>query len=294
MGSSLRSLASVMSLVLLSGCLVPKKKYDALDATLQEARATHAQVLQEQRSSLEQSEATIVELRGEVESTKDAIAAKQAELDETHVQMAGLDAELARAREKTSKILKDRGALRGEVTAMKQALAELEKRQQKAEARVHAYQDLVKRFSSLIEAGALEVKMIEGRMVVVLATDVLFASGSADLSKDGKGAIAEVATILATIDERHFQVEGHTDADPINNQRFPNNWYLAAARAIGVVEHMIASGMPTERISAGSYGAFHPVDSNRTKEGKAHNRRIEIVVVPDLSDLPGYEELGGL
>jgi chemotaxis protein MotB len=69
---------------------------------------------------------------------------------------------------------------------------------------------LLGKFKKLIDAGKLKVKIVDGRMVVELATDVLFDSGSAKLSDAGKAAIVEVSQVLATIGERSFQVEGHT------------------------------------------------------------------------------------
>ena len=72
---------------------------------------------------------------------------------------------------------------------------------------------------------------------------------------------------------------------------FPSNWELASARAVNVVKTMIENGMPAERVSAASFAETSPARPNTTAEGKAANRRIAIVVVPDLSSLPGYEEL---
>ncbi|PZR12076.1 MAG: endoflagellar motor protein [Archangium gephyra] len=177
---------------------------------------------------------------------------------------------------------------------MTRALAELERRRAEAESRVAEFKNLLSRFRSLIDAGKLKVKIVDGRMVVVLATDILFGSGSASLSKDGKAAIAEVGQVLASIPKRTFQVEGHTDNVPINSAQYPSNWELAAGRAITVLKTMVESGLPAERISAASFGETHPVASNDSKESKAQNRRIEIIIVPDLSQLPGFEELKAL
>ncbi len=237
-------------------------------------------------STLQDRDATIAEL------TRDA-AALQTELDQRIADLAAMESELDAEREKSARILADRGALRGEVEAMKDALADLAERKRLADARVQAYRDLVQRFQSLIDAGTLDVKIIDGRMVVVLKTDILFGSGSAELSTGGEEALAQVAEVLASLDRR-YQVEGHTDNVPIATSRYPSNWFLAAARAIGVVDHLVASGLPAENVSAAAFGDTHPVAANDTPEGKAQNRRIEIVVVPDLSELPGYRELSDL
>ena len=119
----------------------------------------------------------------------------------------------------------------------------------------------------------------------------LFGSGSANLSKDGKVALAEVAQVLASIEKRSFQVEGHTDNVPIATAQYPSNWELASARAINVLKAMIESGLPSGRVSAASFGDSRPSVANDSAEGKAQNRRIEIIIVPDLSGLPGFDEL---
>lgn len=171
------------------------------------------------------------------------------------------------------------------------ALRELQERKVAAEKRVSEYRDLISRFKALIDSGKLRVRIIDGQMVVELATDVLFPSGSAVLSAEGKAAVVEVATVLASIPDRRFQIAGHTDNVPIRTARYRSNWDLAFDRAHSVLEAMTTAGMPTTRISASSYGEFRPTATNDSDEGKAKNRRIEIIVVPDLSQLPGAEEL---
>ncbi|AKU89711.1 OmpA family protein [Vulgatibacter incomptus] len=204
---------------------------------------------------------------------------------------ASLEKRLAAEGLEKAQLLKDQTALRASVEEMESALRELNRRKMETDARIAEYKNLLARFQSLIDAGKLRVKIVEGRMVVELPTDVLFRSGQATLSKEGQDAIAEVAQLLAEIPDRRFQVEGHTDNVPIATAQYPSNWDLAAARALRVVRTMVDSGMPPERISAASFGQYAPVTSNDAKEGRDSNRRIEIVVVPDLSSLPGFDEL---
>ncbi|MFM2160904.1 MAG: hypothetical protein RLZZ383_416 [Pseudomonadota bacterium] len=233
-------------------------------------------------------------LDAQVKDLEAALASKEAE-------RAGLAASLAKvaagvsAEKDKLRAAEEATALKdAELAQMRKALEDLLLRKRQAEARVQQFRDLVERFRSLIDAGTLQVRMDGGRMVLVLATDVLFAPGSADLSAAGKIALADVAAILGPMSDRRFQVAGHTDGTPINTARYPSNWFLASARAINVVEHLLASGMSRPQVSAASYGDALPVADNATPEGRAMNRRIEIVVVPDLSQLPGFEELNGL
>lgn len=190
-----------------------------------------------------------------------------------------------------SRLLREYQSLSASADEMRAALAELQKRKEQADARLKEFQDLLNRFKPLIDAGKLKVAIVDGRMVVQLPSDVLFKSGQAVLDKDGLAAVQEVAGVLIQIPGRRYQVEGHTDDRPIRTAAFPSNWELAAARALTVIRTMIDAGLAPDRISAASCGEFKPARPNDTPEGRSANRRIEIVVVPDLSGLPGFEEL---
>jgi chemotaxis protein MotB len=190
-----------------------------------------------------------------------------------------------------AKLLKDRSQLKESTAQLQQALAELAKRKAEADKRVAEFKSLLAKFKALIDAGTLKVKIVDGRMVLALPTDILFDSGSAKLSKAGKQALQQVAAVLKDMRGRRFQVEGHTDNVPIRTAQYPSNWELSAARALGVIKAMTEAGMTGEALSAAGYGEHHPTAKNDGDAGRAENRRIEIVVVPDLSMLPGFEEL---
>jgi chemotaxis protein MotB len=184
--------------------------------------------------------------------------------------------------------------LQGSVDEMQKALDELRQRKQEAEKRLAEFRELTAKFKELIDAGKLTVKVVRGRMMIALSTDVLFSSGSAALSTEGKLAIRDVAGLLKQLKGRNYQIEGHTDSIPIKSSQYPSNWELASARAMSVLNTMIASGVPDTQISAASYGSTQPVTENKTAEGRTANRRIAIVIVPDLSQLPGFDELNRL
>ncbi len=275
--SSFRALP--LLLVLGLGC-VPMKKFRELESNLADAGAT-----------VTVRDGRILELEEAVAVEQARVAGLEGRIAELEATLQGKRDALADCQDREATLLASKGRLESDVESMKQALAELEARREATERRLSAYRDLLSRFQKLIDAGKLKVKIQNGRMVVALASDVLFASGSADLSPEGRTAIEEVSGVLASIPDRSFQVEGHTDDDPIRTAQYPSNWELASGRALTVVKTMVAAGMPPERISAASYAFFQPIASNETDEGKAANRRIEIVVIPDLSALPGYDEL---
>lgn len=275
------------------GC-VSSGKYEALEKDMAGTQAE----LRSSQLAVQDADDKIKELKHNVQSQEQAIADLQKLSDSLRVEKSHMETklqgQLLKQKEleaKLAAVVKDKSRLKGSVAEMKQALSELSQRKAEAEQRIAEYKQLLTRFQSLIDAGKLRVKIVDGRMVVTLATDILFASGSARLSKEGKDAIAEVSQVLAEIPSRAFQVEGHTDNVPIHTAQYSSNWELAAARALTVVKEMVDAGMPPARISAASFGEFKPATDNDSPESRAANRRIEIVVVPDLASLPGFDEL---
>jgi chemotaxis protein MotB len=148
--------------------------------------------------------------------------------------------------------------------------------------RVH--EDLLTDLRPLVDKGVLEVERRGGRTTVAMRAEVLFASGSADLSEGGRETVREVGRALARQADARWQVEGHTDGDPIQSEAFPSNWHLGAARAITVVEELVKAGMPPKSVSAATFASYAPVASNDKEQGKAENRRIEIVLLPQGPD----------
>ena len=154
----------------------------------------------------------------------------------------------------------------------------------KLDKRMGAFVDLFKDMMKIEKRGLADVTIEDGRAVIGLESDVLFASGSAELTPKGREAVIEIAKVLSARTDGRFQVEGHTDSDAISSKTYPDNWHLGAARALTVVGVMVDAGMPAERLSAASYGAFAPVASNADAAGKRSNRRIELVFMPELKD----------
>ena len=128
----------------------------------------------------------------------------------------------------------------------------------------------------------MSVTIDRGRMVIQLPQDILFQSGSATLGAEGRSVISQVGSVLADFDDRRFQVEGHTDDVPISTERFPSNWELSSARALAVVRLLTAQGVAPENVSGAAFGEHQPRASNDDRASRALNRRIEIVMLPNL------------
>ena len=243
------------------------------------------------KSTFEALQAQYQNEQKQTEELKVKLVTTEAQRDQLSKDKNSLTQSFNEAKKKNTALLSDRSALQASVEEMQIALKEQARRQAEVEARIASFKALLDRFRPLIDTGKLKVQIVDGRMVLVLATDILFDKGSAELSEAGELAIADVTQVLASFPERSFQVEGHTDNDPIATKRYPSNWDLAADRALNVVKAMVKSGLSSNQISGSSYGEQKPVANNKDDEGKAQNRRIEIVILPDLSKLPGFDEL---
>jgi chemotaxis protein MotB len=268
--AQLRALALLL-VPLTSACVVKRSTYRAALADLDDAHAVQDDLRADigRRAELEDSLRDVMsDLREEIASLeqrrRDLEGRLQSAADEVH---------------RLEVVLSERGAEYDALQARLQALAAVE---QEVRDRNRIYEDVIGRFRSLIDAGQLNVVIDRGRMVIQLPQDILFPSGSATLSTDGARTLREVASVLVTLEGRAFQVEGHTDNVPIATAQFPSNWELSSARALSVVRILIQGGVPPESMSGAGYGEYQPVASNDDRESRSLNRRIEIVMLPNL------------
>jgi chemotaxis protein MotB len=123
-------------------------------------------------------------------------------------------------------------------------------------------------------------------LVISLREIGFYASGSATLRPSSLPAVRRIAMVLQNRPE-DIRIEGDTDNVPIHNSEFASNWELSTARATGMIRLFITEfGFPPERLSAAGYAQFHPVASNATAEGRARNRRVDIVVLAPQAPIP--------
>jgi chemotaxis protein MotB len=135
-----------------------------------------------------------------------------------------------------------------------------------------------------IEAKEVKLEEIEGKLKVTLVDKILFDTGKVEIGKRGKEVLLELADSLRENKDQNIMVEGHTDDVPIGLaliEKYPTNWELSTARAVGVVRFLQEKGwIEPERLMAAGYSYYKPVASNDTPEGRRQNRRIEIILVP--------------
>ncbi|MGZ8899327.1 MAG: OmpA family protein [Limisphaerales bacterium] len=136
-----------------------------------------------------------------------------------------------------------------------------------------------------IESKDITISELRGSLTVNILDRVLFASGEAELKPEGEEVLAQVASVLTQHTNRQIYVIGHTDNVPIRGSlfgKFSSNWELSTARATAAVRYLTEkAGVDPAMLAAVGYGEYHPIASNATPEGRAKNRRIAIVIVPE-------------
>ncbi|MBL8601895.1 MAG: OmpA family protein [Myxococcales bacterium] len=196
--------------------------------------------------------------------------------------------------ENVSRLQQEGARTQNELTAAQQREAELRRRQQQQEARLSTYRNMLSQFQSMISAGQLRVRVVRGRMVVELPAGILFDSGRAELRAEGQNVLRQVAQVLAGIRDRDFLVAGHTDNAQLGRgARFADNWELSAARATNVVRFLAQNNVTAEHLGAAGYAEYQPATPNDTDEHRALNRRVEIVLLPNIEELPDLSTLDG-
>ena len=271
---------------------------DALRQELAAAAGKLAELDQTLGAERDKTKALEARLADEVERTQLA----QREIEERDIRLEELLTELTSEQQVSSEAQQQVELLNAQIAALREQLARIEKaleitEQENNEQKARIV-DLGKRLNAALATKVQELarfrseffgrlrEVLSGRQDIrivgdrfVFQSEVLFQSGSADIGENGRQSLVQLADALKEIAAKIpdginwiLQIEGHTDAIPIYNEQFANNWELSAARAISVVEFLIDQGIPAGRLSATGYGEFQPIESGDI----SRNRRIEL------------------
>lgn len=144
---------------------------------------------------------------------------------------------------------------------------------------------LEQRLSQEIKDKQVKLQMMEKGLVITVVGDLLFDSGKTKIRPEAYMLLDKVAKVLGeNVPQFNVGIEGHTDNIPIKHSGWESNWELSSARALSVLHYMVnEKGIGPERLSAIGYGEFQPVASNDTKDDRQLNRRVEIVILPQLT-----------
>lgn len=241
--------------------------------------------------SAEGEQARLMALLAEGEGASEREAVLLSELDEERRVTAEALAQVELVNQQLA-------ALRRQLASLEQALEAAEAKDRESEAQIA---DLGRRLNSALAQKVQELARYRSEFFArlkealgdrddievvgdrfVFQSEILFASGSAEISPTGKRelrklaiALREIATEIPDDVNWILRIDGHTDANPINTPEFPSNWHLANARALSVVEQLQADGVPPARLAAMGLGEFHPLTEGQGATANRRNRRIE-------------------
>jgi len=211
-------------------------------------------------------------------------------LNECNTQVKKLNDEKASLQNENTLVQSDLKALS---TESKMTIADQAKRLKNFQNMIQAQKDVMNKLKNSIadalmnyKTDELSVYIKDGNVYVSLEEKLLFKSGSDVVDPKGKEALKTLAKVLNSTTNVTVMIEGHTDNVPIKTKLFKDNWDLSTARATSILRILTTEyGFDSNRITASGRGQFHPVKTNETAEGRASNRRTEIILSPDLNEL---------
>jgi len=239
------------------------------------------------RSQLTEAEQRVATLESQLKEATSGSEALRAQLDTAQGEVEKgkkLALELEQTKAELAK-LKDLSDAEKKVLEQKLVEQQLAMEKFKAET-VQADTKLEENLKKELTDKDVQISRLKNQLKVTVASEILFLSGSAELSPEGVDVLRKVAKAANQVQDE-VRVDGHTDSDPIAPvlaQYYPTNWELSTARAAVAVRALEATGMvPASRLAAVGFGDSRPVAPNDSAEGKAKNRRVEIVFTPAKS-----------
>jgi chemotaxis protein MotB len=216
--------------------------------------------------------------KGEYLRLEDELSATQEELDKAQTSLSELEGLKPQLEEKKA--------------ALEQAAKDLDEAKQRLAELDAAQKQMEESLKSELEQKTIKLEKMNDRLTVTFVDKILFDSGSAVVKPAGLSALKKVADSLKGMSEHLIHVEGHTDNLNIGKstaKKFASNWELSSARATAVVKVLQEAGVPPERLYAVGASMYHPMGENDTSDGRAQNRRVEIVLTPVLNKKPSQK-----
>lgn len=280
----------------LTSCIVSKKKFlaeqaransehanaVALQKDLADEKATNVKLnakINDLNNTITGLNGDIANLNKRISRLKDSISNEESTIYELNSQVNDLGNE----NRKTKKQLSSTTAqIEDQRRHMEQLQALIDQQQKATEALRKKIADALQGFNS----SELTVTMKNGRVYISMQEGLLFPSGSAVVNPKGKDALSKVASVLNTSKDINIDIEGHTDSLPIHTKMYEDNWSLSTARATSIAHVLIDDYkvVPAKLVASGR-SEYDPVATNSTPEGRAQNRRTEIILEPKLDEL---------
>jgi chemotaxis protein MotB len=267
---SLMAVATVM--LCLSSC-VSTKKFNSLQASYNNLQAANGQLTRD----AEQCKGNLDRATVKISSLQDRINAEQ-----EHVRslQSALDKCLTSAGQGNVNVSK----LVDEINASNKYIQELISSKSKSDSLNMILTNNLTRSLSREEMRDVDVKVLKGVVYISLSDNMLYRSGSYEISDQAGSTLSKIAKIITDYKDYDVLIEGNTDNVPISKPNIRNNWDLSTLRASSVVQALQNNyGVDPKRLTAGGRGEYNPVASNDTPDGKTKNRRTEIIITPKLN-----------
>ena len=235
----------------------------------------------------------------EIDELKTQLQAERQSHQKTQDDYNSAKAEIEELKERLKQAGVDVQQLNASLAEQRKALEEFKRRAEQLESIRKRFELLRSKLDSLVKLG-LSVSVRNNRMVISMPGDVLFDSGKTDLKKEGEDILRQVASVIrsdAQLNSRTFQVAGHTDNRPLGGGPYKDNWGLSLMRARQVLIFLISpvdkegGGLNPMRWSASGYGDTDPIVPNNTPENMRQNRRVELVVLPNVEEMLDLQSL---
>ncbi len=232
-----------------------ENEYTAAKARLDKLIASYEALETESATELSAKANTIRDLLQQLEDKEAALAAENTRLQE----------------------------LQAALEARSQTIEELEELIDAKEAKMNALRDAVTNALASFEGKGLSITKKNGKVYVSMENKLLFNSGSWAVGSQGRQAVKKLGEVLLVNPDIEVLIEGHTDNVPYHGTTLQDNWDLSVKRATAIVRILEKKGVNPQQITAAGRSEFLPVDDNTTATGRAKNRRIEIILAPNLS-----------
>ncbi len=257
-------MATAAMMVAFSGC-VSHKKYNLLQADYNASQVA----LAESRTKVSSLETLLEQARNDNKELKDNYAALQRTLDQSIMTNQSGNVNISK--------------LVDEINASNNYIKRLVEAKSKSDSLLMVLSNNLTRSLDTSELKDVDVKVLKGVVYISLADNMLFKSGSYDISPKAMDILDKIAKIIKDYKNYSVLVEGNTDNVPINRTNIRNNWDLSALRASSVVQVLQNKfGVDPQRLTAGGRGEYNPIATNATPEGRQLNRRTQIIITPSL------------
>jgi len=274
-------------LLFLSGC-VPTSKFNASQMALSSARYDSAQLankVKDLQSQLARANQLAADRQHQIDSLSQ-------QMDQAHNQINTLNQQVSDLKSKVDQLTTDAANRQALLSKSKQELinqqARLKDLQDLMDRQKRAIAEIKKKMSDALEgfkSNELSVYVKNGKVYVSLQENLLFPSGSAVVNPKGKEALGKLAAVLNQNPDITVDIEGHTDSIPIHG-KYQDNWDLSLARSASIVRILTTDyQVDPMRVIASGHSQYDPVQSNSTPEGRAQNRRTDIILSPKLDQL---------